>query len=314
MNIHDNSFKHNFTKRNVAQDFLRHNLPKEVLDAVDLATLEVLPNEFLPSKYVGRRHADTLYEVKAKGSKEAYLLVHLEAQSKKDKKMALRVWEYHTAILRQHIKRNKDKAVLPKLPLILSFVLYNGKAAWEGPESVADLFSDFKSYVELAAKSTFLINLKDTPMEKLKCQEAAAVPQMIMKGRVLGDYCNFLQELCALMKKYDQFDDQNIDYMSVTDRHKEMQFLEKLSIIAPEETAKYKDMFERAYQEGIKIGEQIGEKRAYQKGIEIGEQRGEEKKLEQAVRRMHEEGIDLKMIIRVLEITEQKATDIIKNT
>ena len=69
-NIHDHNFKHNFTNKRVARDFLKHNLPQKVLDSVDIESVQIESGEFLPSRYRSKRKADILYSVKdRKGGK-----------------------------------------------------------------------------------------------------------------------------------------------------------------------------------------------------------------------------------------------------
>ena len=187
-NIHDKNFKHNFTSTQVAHDFLKHNLPKAVLERVDLATTKIESNEFIPTKYRGSRQSDILYSLKDKEGKEIYALLQLEAQSKHDKDMAIRIWEYHVAIAWMHFKKNHAE-----IPLILSFVLYNGKAEWTSPKSISDLFLDFDLYCDVALKTPFLINLTKEEFDKLKAQEAAAANFSNSAMRDNGDEGVFTQ-------------------------------------------------------------------------------------------------------------------------
>jgi len=267
--IHDENFKHNFTSKNVAHDFLKHNLPKKVLCRVDIGTVEVERNEFIPSKYRSKRSADVLYSVKDKQGRKVYALLHLEGQSDHDRYMAMRVFEYHAAIVRAHLRKNYTK-----VPLILTFVLYHGKAKWSSAKSVADLFDDFDLYIEVAFKCPFLIDLKEIEFKALKSQEAAAAPQMIMKGKVKGDYCQMLPDLYPLMKKYDQVDEENIDYIATLDKHEEFLFLEKLSKFDAETATDYRTMFEAAIQREHEKALKLGISRGKLEGIEEGKQEG----------------------------------------
>jgi len=258
-NIHDENFKHNFTSKNVAHDFLKYNLPKEVLNKIDLTTVEIENTEFIPSKYRSKRRADILYSVKDKQGRKLYSLLHLEGQSRHDKSMALRVWEYHVAIGRAHFKKGYTQ-----IPLIITFVLYHGKAKWTSAKSIADMFFDFDLYVSVSLRSPFLINLPKEKIEELKKQGAAAAPQIIMKQQPTGEYCEVLDELYPLMKKHGQDDEENIDYMATTDKHDESLFLDKLCKFDPRTANDYKIMFEVAIRKtekkALKLGERKGKK------------------------------------------------------
>ena len=173
--IHDENFKHNFTQRNVAIDFFRYNLPKEILEKLDLDTLKVEPNELLSSKYRNKRNADIIYSVKNKKGRKVYTLLHLEAQSQHKKNMAMRIWEYHVAIGNTHFKNGHTK-----LPTIFTLVLYHGKEKWTSAQCVAELFEDFDDYVA-GLKNRFVVNITKKQLEELKKQGASSAPQMILK-------------------------------------------------------------------------------------------------------------------------------------
>ncbi len=256
-NIHDRIFKHNFKKIEVARAFLHHNLPKKTRAAINLDLLELMDAEFIPSVYRRARRADILYTTQSHTGRDVYTLLHLEGQSHHDKNMALRVWEYHTAIGGEHIKRRSTK-----IPLIITFVLYHGKAPWTSARSIAELFKDFDLYVEYGLKRPFLKILTTESMEKLKAQGAAAGPQLLLRGQTHGDYADHFQELYPLLKKYDQLDEENLGYMITHDTHREEEFIQKLSKFDAENADKLKTMFERATQ------------RAAQKAHKEGRQEG----------------------------------------
>lgn len=240
-NIHDDSFKHNFTNKRVAHDFLLYNLPKKVLDCIDIETVQIEPTDFLPSRYRSKRRADILYSVKSKRGKRLYALLHLEGQSSHDKYMALRVWEYHVAIVRAHLHQGYKK-----VPLILTFVLYHGKRTWTSAKSVAELFDNFDLYVDVSLKMPFLLNLTKRQIEELKKQGAASAPQLIMKGQAMGDFCDILDELWPHLERYEQNSEENMNYMATVDKHGGSQFIDKLIKFDPITANNYKVMFEQA--------------------------------------------------------------------
>ena len=289
-NIHDHNFKHNFTSKSVAHDFLKHNLPKKVLDRVDIDTVEIENNEFIPSRYRSKRRADILYSVKDKHGRKVYALLHLEGQSRHDEHMAIRVLEYHVAIVRAHLRKGYEK-----VPFILTFVLYHGKRKWTSPKSIAELFVDFDLYVDVSLKASFLCNLTKTQFEKLKKQGAAAAPQLIMKGQSIGDYCEMLDELWPLMKKYGQVDEENIDYMTAVDKHGGSQFLEKFSKFDAETANDYKIMFEAAIQKEHKKALKLG----IIKGKKEGKQEGKEERNKEIAKQMLAKQIDQALISEV---------------
>ena len=298
--LHDENFKHNFTTTRVLIDFLKHNLPKEILKRVDVERVKMESNELLSSTTRGKRNADIVCSILDKQGRKIYTIIHLEAQSNHDKNMAHRVWEYHVAIARLYRKRGYRKT-----PIILTFVLYNGKKEWKSERSIAELFDDFDLYVDLSLRTPFLIELTKKSIEQLKQEGAAAAPQMIMKGRAEGDFSQLLPELYPLLKSYNQLDDENIDYMATVNKKGEDDFLEELSKFDTETANNYRVMFERAIEKAVKreskkalkLGEQRGLKLGEQRGIKLGEQRGlklgEQRGIKLGEKRGKQEGIKL---------------------
>ena len=195
--------------------------------------------------------------------------------------------------------------VIEKTPIILTFVLYNGKKEWKSERSIAELFDDFDLYVDLSLRTPFLIELTKKSIEQLKQEGAAAAPQMIMKGRAEGDFSQLLPELYPLLKSYNQLDDENIDYMATVNKKGEDDFLEELSKFDTETANNYRVMFERAIEKAVKreskkalkLGEQRGLKLGEQRGIKLGEQRGlklgEQRGIKLGEKRGKQEGIKL---------------------
>ena len=213
--IHDENFKHNFSRPDVIRDFIATSLPTEVLDEIAIDTLRLEDRAFLPTRYRSSRRADLIYSVGAKEKERIYLVLHLEAQSTVDATMALRVWECHTGIAKAHIKEGNVQ-----LPLILSFVFYNGDRPWQGARSIAGLFENFDRYVALALKAPFLVELKTMDQDAIIGKGASAPALMLMRGNANRDQCSQLGITYPLLKKYRQLDDINVFYMVATDRRK----------------------------------------------------------------------------------------------
>ena len=81
-----------------------------------------------------------------------------------------------------------------------------------------------------------------------------------------------------LLAKYDQVNEENIDYMTTTDTHDDSQFLEKLSKFDPTTANNYKIMFEAAIQrehkKALKLGIMQGKEEGREEGLREGELKG----------------------------------------
>ncbi len=257
-NIHDHYFKHTFGHPKVAGSFLKKSLSKELLAQIDLSTLQKRDKEFLPKKYRGSRYSDLLYSVKKKDGGDVFFLLHLEAQSKPDKLMGIRVLEYHTAITRAYLEDGATKA-----PPIISFVFYHSKKPWEGAKSVSEIFTDFDLYLKEGLQKSFLITLSPENMAELKKYGLASVPQIVLATQPSKDMVPILRDVMPLLNEGEKCcKDETINYMLTVDRREEDVFIEEICNFDKETANDYRTMFERA----IKIAER--------KSLQIGRQEG----------------------------------------
>ena len=70
-NPHDRYFKETFAQVDVAQDYLKHYLPKAILRLIDLDTLESHKDSFI-NKELQEHFSDMLYHVRI-NQQEGYL-------------------------------------------------------------------------------------------------------------------------------------------------------------------------------------------------------------------------------------------------
>ncbi|WP_200252575.1 Rpn family recombination-promoting nuclease/putative transposase [Lamprobacter modestohalophilus] len=62
-NPHDVYFRESFTRREIAQDFLRQQRPTELLEVVDLDSLEISKDSYV-SKELRASYSDLVYRLK----------------------------------------------------------------------------------------------------------------------------------------------------------------------------------------------------------------------------------------------------------
>ncbi len=227
----------------------------------------------------GKRHADLVYSGAFKKDKEAYILFHMEAQSTPEDTMAVRIWEYHTAIARAHFSKSKKK-----VPLILSFVFYNGKTPWRGPISIAELFDDFETYVALSLRTPFVIDVTTMERAKMIDKGAAAPVLMIMQGRATGDHCSNLKTLYPLLKKHRQLNEENIEYIAITDHRNEAVVVEKVNKFGKDFIGiMFAAIREKSRRLGLEEGRQEGIQEGMQRGMQEGRHEGRQEGIQEAI-------------------------------
>ena len=134
----DPIYKRLYSFPDMVADLLCSVLPGEVLEKIDLDSLEKVPAEYVGDNF-RQRHGDTVWRVRAPGAEGgwAYVLVLLEFQSSIDPTMALRVNEYTVMLYRELLRA---KVVKPgALPPVLPVLLYNGDSPWSAALDVRDL-------------------------------------------------------------------------------------------------------------------------------------------------------------------------------
>ena len=139
----DPIYKRLYAFPEMVEDLLRSLFPAETLGAVDWASLNRLPTEYVRDD-LRRRRGDAVWRVELHAGDGRgdylYILVLLEFQSTTDETMALRVLEY-TAMLYRELLR-EDSATPGRLPPVLPVVLYNGDSRWRAATDARELVLD----------------------------------------------------------------------------------------------------------------------------------------------------------------------------
>ena len=134
-NPHDKFFKEIFGKPDLAADFVRNYLPPTIVDALDLASLEVQKESFVDEK-LEESFADLIYRVRLRNSQETtFVCLLFEHKSNPDKWVALQILAYLLKFW-ERLKEQKAK----KLPLIFPILFYHGQAKWKYSSSFSAQF------------------------------------------------------------------------------------------------------------------------------------------------------------------------------
>ncbi|WP_025321626.1 Rpn family recombination-promoting nuclease/putative transposase [Deferrisoma camini] len=131
---HDRFFRDLFARPEAARDFVRHYLPTEVVECVDLNTLEPVPGSFVDPEL--REHlADAVFSVSLKDGSDAYVYVLIEHKSHPDRFAAFQVLRYIVRLWERALRETGVNG----LPAVIPVVLYHGRSEWRAPRDVGDL-------------------------------------------------------------------------------------------------------------------------------------------------------------------------------
>ncbi|GAA4442401.1 hypothetical protein GCM10023091_29180 [Ravibacter arvi] len=133
--IHDKFLRAILADKQIAIDYFRACLPKNVADLLDFSTLTQLPDTYI-SKALRKTVSDIVYFCRAKvGRQELKISLLLEHKSKSEKFMPAQLGSYiYSGYLKQIAQ---DKTVSPIIPVLL----YHGKERWFY-RTLATLFKD----------------------------------------------------------------------------------------------------------------------------------------------------------------------------
>ena len=302
---HDRFFKKSMSYPEIAHEFFKSYLPKEVLEIIDLSTLKQESSSFL-SNELGEGVSDILYSVKY-GEESGYISILLEHQSTSDRLITYRIQKYMLRLCEEHLRKQKGKKNSEKtLPIIYPVILYTGNKKYTAPRSFYELFEN-----EGLAKKFFTEPVKVIDVHEIKDEE--------LKERYLDTMMYIMRHIYAkdilkyIIRKIVNFEiiaKNNFSYLEdmlvyIIEKGESEDTKELLSvfqeIVPQEKIGNIMTIAERLATSGP-IADKIREQ-SMKAGMEAGMQKGKlEGKLEIAKKMLSEGILDKKMIAGITEL------------
>lgn len=136
-NPHDKFFKETLGNVETAKDFITHYLPEQLLQVIDISTLEIQKDSFI-NEELQENFSDLLFKINI-CNKDGYLYLLFEHKSYLDRGITLQLLKYMVEIW--ETKQNKEQT--KELPIIIPLVIYHGKQSWNLPASLGDLLDGY---------------------------------------------------------------------------------------------------------------------------------------------------------------------------
>lgn len=133
---HDRFFRETFSRKEVAEGFLRAYLPPAIAERINWDSLDIAKDSFV-EKSLRQHFSDLLYRARC-GEREIGVYLLLEHKSHPDAWVALQLLRYQTRIWEQCRKQKPCEPLPPIVPL----VLYHGRKRWKIPETFRALFGE----------------------------------------------------------------------------------------------------------------------------------------------------------------------------
>ena len=273
---HDAFFKLVLSNIEIAKDFFRANLPKTVLDEVDLTTLAIYNGSFV-DKELNQSHVDILYTVNFNGE-QGYLFLHAEQQSTPEKWMAFRMTRYAFSIMQQHLQQGHDT-----LPLVYGVIVYTGKAPYPYSTDIFDLFAQKDLAKKILYQPFQLISVNECSKKTIQSQRLARIVLRLLGCKDAPEIIPTLVELekaglFQLAESMGLFDfllgmvEYIVDQLETKQEANEV--VDLLSHAIPSKRDKIMTIAERLKQQGHRAGLEKGLYRGRQEGRQEGIEEG----------------------------------------
>lgn len=180
---HDKFFKTTFSDVEIAKDFMRSYLPKDVLDVVDLNTLVPQKDSHVDKK-LKEQFSDLLFRVDI-NKREGYIYFLFEHKSYNDKMAVIQLLRYMVEIWEEKIVKEKAK----ELPVIMPLLVYHDKGNWTANTKLSGWIGGYSELPEALKKyipdyEYILHDLSDYTKEQVKVDaRTKIVIEMLNRGR-----------------------------------------------------------------------------------------------------------------------------------
>ncbi len=138
-NPHDRFFKATFSMKSVAKAFIKHFLPKEILEGIDLRTFKREKDSFIDEK-LEEHFADLVYSCKNSKEQSLKIAFLFEHKSYPDKYIHFQLLRYFLNHWESERKQN-----VKKLSLVIPIVFYHGSPTWR-KKPLSEHFKGYSDY------------------------------------------------------------------------------------------------------------------------------------------------------------------------
>lgn len=189
---HDKLTRRFLRDKKVAIDLLKKELPKNIVERLDLSTL-IPTSETAIDEEWKQFHNDIVFHCKTKDNKDTYIYMLIEHQSTPDPFMPVRVLRYKMNVVGKYLDAKKKPN---KLPNIVSLVIYNGIREYPYAKDLFSCFEDKELARQDITEPLILLDLSDTPDEEIiKEGGADAVLKLLLKWGRERDFIKKLQNI-----------------------------------------------------------------------------------------------------------------------
>jgi len=269
-NPFDSLFKRFMAEPNNAKDFFAAHLPCEIRKHIDLNHLTLCPQSFVDNK-LKHKHVDVLYQTQHNNTC-SYLYILTEQQTKPDKNMPMRMFQYMLRIIEMHQKQHKTD----KYPIVYPMIFYVGNKPYNYSTDFFDGFGEQKKLAKNILTTPFqLASITGVSQQQLEKHPLAGTLSRIYQMAFARD---IISELNSLRKQIWSIDEQHGSDLILAmlefilykaEKGDAYAIIEAVQAIVSDETGeKVMTLSEQLINDGIQQGMQQGMQQGIKKGME----------------------------------------------
>ncbi|MCK4390489.1 MAG: Rpn family recombination-promoting nuclease/putative transposase [Desulfobacterales bacterium] len=271
----------------MARDFLTYYLPADIVELLDIDTLELSKDSFV-DKELSEYFSDLLYKVELRDGRAIYVYVLLEHKSYPEPLIAFDLLRYMVEIWNLLLKQAKAGK---KLPMIIPVVLYHGRPRWHIAQDFRSLIADDGKLERYLPDFHYeLCDLSDFEDEEIKGAVVLRVAMLVFKYIFRDELSDRLPAILGLLRE-------------LTDKRSGLEYLETVLRYLSSGTDKVdKDDLRQAAEAALpeiggKVMSTIAEtwvEEGMQKGLQKGLQQGMQQGMQQGIiQKAQEDAIDI---------------------
>jgi predicted transposase/invertase (TIGR01784 family) len=273
-NPHDKFFKETFGRVEVARDFFSNYLPQNVLNIIDLDTIEPQKGSFINGE-LEESFSDLLFKVNINDT-EGYIYFLFEHKSYPARDIVFQLLKYMIEIWETKIKKEE----LNKLPVIIPLVIYHGTENWKINTTLGEMIRGYDKFPEDIKKyipdyEYILYDISRFTDEQIKGQAIEKAALTIMRDIRTRDVSRITNSLLMAAKYLAELSDKQtgMEYFETMVRY----IFNVRGDIGPKDIETMAVKIENTYPEGSDIMMTLAEKlkeEGREKGLKEGLEKG----------------------------------------
>ncbi|WP_058553874.1 Rpn family recombination-promoting nuclease/putative transposase [Thiohalocapsa sp. ML1] len=259
---HDTYFRESFGRREIAQDFLRVQLPPALLAEIDLAGLEIAKDTYVAAD-LRTSYSDLVYRVPHIGGGPLSIYLLFEHKRAPEHWTMLQLLRYIAAEGEQF---RKQQPAARALPPVYPIVIYHGDRPWRAPTGFHALVEPLPASIAPCVPSfrCHLVDLSARTNAEIKGAVLTRLVQLALRWIISAEPVARLRELIALIEQ-------------IEDRETAVEVLESLLRYYVQGTARVAEAEVRQLLQQTATGEPIMQTfidRYIEQGLEQGREQG----------------------------------------